>query len=75
MPPRPRDSSRAEPMAQTSVRFPRALLRRARIRAATDETSLQALLIIALDAELTRRERIEARRQGRTSDRRASASR
>jgi hypothetical protein len=38
------------------------LLKRARIRAATDEISFQALLISALDAELGRREKIEARR-------------
>lgn len=48
-------------MAQTSVRFPRALLKRARIRAVTDEVSFQALLISALDAELDRRDKIEAR--------------
>ncbi len=72
MPPRPRPSD-TEPMAQTSVRFPRALLKRARIRAATDEISFQALLIAALEAELARLEKAEARRQTRQSDRRAAA--
>jgi hypothetical protein len=73
MPPRPR-SSDTEPMAQTSVRFPRSLLKRARIRAATDETSFQAMLIAALDAELTRREQAEARREARRSTRRTAAN-
>ena len=63
----------AEPMAQTTVRFPRSLLKRARIRAATDELTLQSLLIVALDTELTRRERTEARRQARRLDRHATA--
>jgi hypothetical protein len=52
-------------MAQTSVRFPRSLLKRARIRAATDEISLQSLLIAALDTELDRRDKTDARRQAR----------
>ena len=56
-----------------SARFPRALLKRARIRAATDELTLQALLIVALDTELTRREKAEARRQARRSNRRETA--
>ena len=64
MPARPVGAD-AEPMAQTSVRFPRALLKRARIRAATDELSLQALLISALDAELDRRDKVEAQRLAR----------
>ena len=72
MPPRPK-SLDAEPMAQTTVRFPRVLLKRARIRAATDEVTLQALLIVALDTELTRREKADARRLVRRSDRRATA--
>jgi hypothetical protein len=62
-------------MAQTTVRFPRALLKQARIRAATDEVTLQALLIHALDVELKRREKAEARRRARRSGSRASASR
>ena len=74
MSPRPKASD-AEPMVQTTVRSPRSLLKRARIRAATDEITLQALLIAALDAELTRRERADERRQARRSDRRATASR
>jgi hypothetical protein len=61
-----------EPMAQTSVRFPRTLLKRARIRAATDEVSLQALLISALDAELDRRDRLEARKTARRGTRTAT---
>ena len=64
MPARPVGAD-VEPMAQTSVRFPRALLKRARIRAATDEVSLQALLISALDAELDRRDKVEARQLAR----------
>ena len=51
MPPRTKLADQ-EPMAQTTVRFPRALLKQARIRAATDEVTLQALLIHALDREL-----------------------
>ncbi len=74
MPPRTKLADQ-EPMAQTTVRFPRALLKQARIRAATDEVTLQALLIHALDAELKRREKAEARRRARRSGRRASASR
>ena len=74
MPLRAKSSDR-QPMAQTTVRFPRALLKRARIRAATDEVTLQALLINALDRELTRREKLEARRDARRSKRRAGASR
>ena len=72
MPPRPKPLV-AEPMAQTTVRFPHALLRRARIRAATDEITLQALLVVALETELTRREKADARRLLRRSDRRATA--
>ena len=66
MTPRPRTAG-ADEFAQTSVRFPRPLLRRARIRAATDEISFQALLITALDAELERRERVDARRARRSA--------
>ena len=72
MPPRPK-SSDAAPMAQTTVRFPRPLLKRARIRAATDELTLQALLIVALDTELARRDKADARRLHPRSDRRAAA--
>ena len=68
MPPRPKNP-RSEPLVQTTVRFPRSLLKRARMRALTDDTTLQALLITALDTELTRRERTEARRQARHADR------
>ena len=68
MPPRPK-TPRPEPLAQTTVRFPRSLLKRARMRALTDDTTLQALIITALDTELTRRERTEARRQARHVDR------
>jgi hypothetical protein len=63
---RPRTAG-ADEFAQTSVRFPRPLLKRARIRAATDEISFQALLIAALDAELDRREKIDARRARRST--------
>ena len=64
MPTRPEPAD-AEPMSQTSVRFPRMMLKRAKIRAATDEISLQALLISALNAELERRDKVEARKQAR----------
>ena len=66
MTPRPKTAG-VDELAQTSVRFPRPLLKRARIRAATDEISFQALLIAALDTELERREKIEARRARRSS--------
>jgi hypothetical protein len=62
-------------MAQTTVRFPRALLKQARIRAATDEVTLQALLIHALDRELKRREKSEDRQRARRSERRGNAIR
>lgn len=74
MPPRPVPSD-IKPTAQTIVRFPRAMLGRARIRAATDEVTLQSLLIKALDAELNRHDKVEARGLARRSDRHASASR
>ena len=64
-----------EPMAQTTVRFPRTLLKRARVRAATDEITIQALLIGALETELCRREKADARRLSRHSDRLASTRR
>ena len=70
--PRPK-SQGADELAQTSVRFPRPLLKRARIRAAVDEISFQALLINALDAELERREKLEASRARRSA--KASSSR
>ena len=73
MPPRPRSSDTAR-LVQTSIRLPHDLLKRARIRAATDEISFQALLIGALDAELARREQAEARRQARREGRRPAAS-
>ncbi len=73
MPPRTKSADQ-EPMAQTTVRFPRPLLKQARIRAATDEVTLQALLIHALDAELKRREKDAARRRVRRPDRSASAN-
>lgn len=58
----PSRQTRAEPMAHTSVRFPKSLIKRARIRAAIDEVSLQDLLACALEAELDRREKAEARK-------------
>ncbi len=70
MPPR---SSAPEPMAQTTVRFPRVLIKRARIRAATDEITLQALMVTALEAELVRREKADARRLAIRSARRPTA--
>ena len=73
MPPRPQQAG-SEPMAQTSVKFPRPLLKRARIRAATDEISLQALLITALEAELDRRDKTDARRHARRAHHEGSAA-
>ncbi|MGE0304251.1 MAG: hypothetical protein AB7N61_14875 [Acidimicrobiia bacterium] len=52
---------------RTSVRFPRDLLKQARIRAATDECSFQSLLITALETELSKRDRAEAKRSRRPS--------
>ena len=60
----------AQPLVQTSVRFPKPLLKRARIRCAVDEISLQGLLINALETELDRRDKVEerhARKPGRTA--------
>ena len=75
MPPRHRGNVRdSEPMAQTTARFPKEMLRQARIRAATDEITLQSLLIQALDRELTRRDKLQARRASRRSRRRTGAS-
>lgn len=45
-----------EPMSQTTIRLPRSLLKQARMRAVTDDTTLQALVIDAVAAELARRE-------------------
>lgn len=45
-----------EPMAQTTIRLPRSLLKQARLRAVTDDTTLQALVVDAVAAELARRE-------------------
>jgi hypothetical protein len=58
---------RDEPLVRTSVRFPRDLLKRARIRVATDECSFQSLLIAALETELAKRDRAEAARSRRAS--------
>ena len=57
----------ADELAQTSVRFPRRLLKRARLRAVTDEVSFQALVIAAVEAELDRRDKTDARRARRTA--------
>lgn len=67
MPSRPRPAE-AEPLAQTSVRFPKPLIKRARIRAATDEISLQQLMVRALESELDRRDKVEQRRARRAAD-------
>lgn len=69
MPP-PADQSGAEQLARMTVRLPRPLLKRARIRCVTDELSLQTLVASALETELDRRDRAEqrrARRAGRTA--------
>lgn len=49
-----------EPMAQTTIRLPRSLLKQARLRAVTDEITLQALVVDAVAAELARRDRTRA---------------
>lgn len=66
MPPRPRIDA-TEPTVQTTVRFPHSLLKRARVRAAVDEVTLQSLVIAGLDAELDRRDRRDDRRRSRTA--------
>jgi hypothetical protein len=60
MPP-PADRSEAEPLARTTVRLPRPLLKRARIRCVTDELTLQSLVASALETELDRRDQAEQR--------------
>ena len=69
MPP-PADRTEAEPLARTTVRLPRPLLKRARIRCVTDELTLQSLVAHALEIELDRRDKAEqrqARRSGSTT--------
>jgi hypothetical protein len=57
------------PTAQTTVRYPHQLLKRARVRAANDEITLQSLLIAALDAELARRDKRDEQRRERAERR------
>ena len=64
MPP-PADRSEAEPLARTTVRLPRPLLKRARIRCVTDELTLQSLVALALETELDRRDKAEHRQAHR----------
>lgn len=71
MPPRPRIGA-VEPTVQTTVRFPHSLLKRARVRAAVDEVTLQSLVIAGLHAELARRDRREQKRMKAGNKRRAS---
>lgn len=71
MPPRSRTGA-DEPTVQTTVRFPHSLLKRARVRAAVDEVTLQSLVIAGLDAELDRRDRRDERRRSRTASRRSA---
>lgn len=71
MPPRPRIEA-VEPTVQTTVRFPHSLLKRARVRAAVDEVTLQSLVIAGLDAELDRRDRRDERSRSRTASRRGA---
>ena len=66
MPP-PADRSEAEPLARTTVRLPRPLLKRARIRCVTDELTLQSLVAHALETELDRRDEAERRRARRAT--------
>jgi hypothetical protein len=63
----------AEDLTQTSVRFPKPLLKRARIRTKVDEISLQALLIQALETELDRRDKLDERRDRRRAQTMARA--
>ena len=53
-----------EPMAQTTIRLPRSLLKQARLRAVTDDITLQALVIDAVAAELARRDGKRPARRG-----------
>lgn len=66
MPP-PADRSEAETLARTTVRLPRPLLKRARIRCVTDELSLQSLVAHALETELDRRDKAEHRQAPRAT--------
>lgn len=66
MPP-PADRTKAEPLARTTVRLPRPLLKRARIRCVTDELTLQSLVASALETELDRRDRAEQRQTRRAT--------
>jgi hypothetical protein len=52
-----------EPMAQTTIRLPRSLLKQARLRAVTDDITLQALVVEAIASELSRRETTGTRRR------------
>jgi hypothetical protein len=71
MPPRSRTGA-DEPTVQTTVRFPHSILKRARVRAAVDEVTLQSLVIAGLDAELDRRDRRDERRRSRAVNRRGA---
>lgn len=66
MPP-PAERSEAEPLARTTVRLPRPLLKRARIRCVTDELTLQSLVAFALETELDRRDKAEQRQARRAT--------
>lgn len=67
MPP-PADQSGTDELARTTIRLPRPLLKRARIRCVNDELSLQALVACALETELDRRDKgEELRTRRRTS--------
>lgn len=67
MPP-PADRTEAEPLARTTVRLPRPLLKRARIRCVTDDLTLQSLVACALATELDRLDRAEQRKALNRSD-------
>ena len=56
-----------EQYVQTTIRLPRALLKRARMRALTDDTTLQDLVVGGLETELERREKAEAQRSARAA--------
>ena len=66
MPP-PADQSGAEALARTTIRLPRPLLKRARIRCVNDEMSLQSLVACALETELDRRDKVEQRQARRSA--------
>ena len=64
MPRKPPDGD--EPFVTTSIRIPEDLLYQARIQAAVDRTTIQALIAEALRRELQRRTQATEKRNART---------